>query len=37
MPTRASGERPTVVERTLSRTDVEEIEYRYAALAPYLS
>lgn len=31
------GERPPVVERTFSRADVEEIEYRYAALAPYLS
>jgi 4-hydroxy-tetrahydrodipicolinate synthase len=29
--------RPTVVERQFSSTDVEEIEYRYAALAPYLS
>ncbi len=31
------GERPAVVERTFSSTDVEEIEYRYAALAPYLT
>ncbi len=31
------GASPTVVERTFTSTDVEEIEYRYAALSPYLS
>jgi hypothetical protein len=32
-----AGERPAVVERTFSTADVAEIEYRFAALAPYLS
>jgi 4-hydroxy-tetrahydrodipicolinate synthase len=33
----APGAKPAVAERTFSRSDVEEIEYRFGALTPYLT
>jgi hypothetical protein len=32
----APGEAPPIVERRFTSGEVEEIEYRFAALAPYL-